>query len=79
MYRGKNWARWLLAVLYIPTLLTWTSAMARPGYSTSENVFMGFLLALKASGVILTFVPSSNPWFREETTPANEHLQPTRR
>jgi hypothetical protein len=71
VYGGRNWGRWLLAILFVPTLAYWTRDMVARHYGVIDIVFMSYVLVLQAAAVVLLFVPSSNAWFRRGGRPAN--------
>jgi hypothetical protein len=70
-YRGRNWARWLLLVLHIPTVLTWSSAMVNRPYARVEVAFMSLLLGVQAIGALLLFLPPSVGRFYRQNVTAN--------
>jgi hypothetical protein len=71
VYGGRNWGRWVLALLCIPTLVYGTRDIVVRHYAVIDLVVITHVLLLKATAVVLLFVPSSNAWFGAGGKPAN--------
>ncbi len=63
--RGRNWARWTLALLTIAGLiLTWPIVRFQLSYAVIVPLATAVQLALEALGLFLMFRPAAGRWFR---------------
>jgi hypothetical protein len=74
-FRGKNWARWFVAVWTVLlevciSLFVWVRD--HQTFSTFGAVWFWFGWLLDIIAVIALFHSSSNRWFREHKLPANQ-------
>jgi len=67
LWTGKNWLRWLSAILIAlgMAFLPWTLAEITPAWQKGIYATQGILQAIAA---ILLFLPSSKGWFRPDNS-----------
>ena len=63
----KNWARWLLAVLFALGLLSMILTLRATLAEENPAITLAFSLLL-AAGLLLLFTPQSSAWFRKSTS-----------
>ena len=70
-YQGRNWARWLLTILCLVSLLVIPSSLSSVRATPTRALLDLSLTLTQLCAVALLWAPASSAWYREKTASAH--------